>query len=416
MTHDTALPVMGQRADPVLDDLLPAPASVPPVRSLYIHIPFCTHKCHYCDFYSIVDQHDRQAAFVARLIRELRAIAPWAGAQPLETVFVGGGTPSLLEPGLWRDLLRALDDCFDLSRIRGGFGEFTVECNPESVTPELLGVLRGGGVDRLSLGAQSFEPALLQVLERRHDPDRVLEAIDLARRAEFERLSLDLISAIPGQSMDQFEHDLEIVVRTGVEHASCYTLTYEPNTPLGVRLRRGQVQPAPESLQIQTWRLAGRKLDRAGLARYEISNHARPGCRSQHNLAYWRGEQWLAAGPSASGHVAGHRWKNVPGLDAYLTHDRCGLGAIRDHEPPDPRRRLCEVLMMGLRLVEGVDARGVLNDADRIDPGLVAPVRAVADRWIDDGRLVESDGRWRLTEGGMLVADAVARDFLGVLC
>ncbi|MDX2017518.1 MAG: radical SAM family heme chaperone HemW, partial [Planctomycetota bacterium] len=337
-----------------------APAS--PARSLYIHVPFCFHKCHYCDFYSIVDTRDRQEAFTDRLIRELIAQAPLAHGPhntpaPLRTIFVGGGTPSLLRPDLWQRILTTLHAHYDLSLMPAstqGDGEFTVECNPETVTPELLAILRAGGVNRVSIGAQSFNPAHLKTLERWHDPENVPKALELARATGIARQSIDLIYAIPGQTLADLERDLARALTLGTTHLSAYSLTYEPNTAMTARKNRGEFAPIDEDLDADMAELVFTTLRAAGLDRYEISNFARPGDESRHNLAYWRQEFWLACGPSASGHIAGHRWKNVPRLDDYLSMDDAGFTAARDHEPPDPRRALSERLMTGLRLREGL--------------------------------------------------------------
>ena len=195
-------------------------------RSLYLHIPFCFHKCHYCDFYSLVDSRDRQEPFVERLEQEIRALGPLAGAKPLQTIFVGGGTPTLLRPLLWERLLGVLHEIFT-------FGpqdcEFSVECNPETASAELFDILVQGGVNRLSIGCQSFDPTHLATLERWHDPASVACAIELARSAGIARLSLDLIFAIPGQTLEQWETDLRRALDFGITHLSCYCLTYEPN-------------------------------------------------------------------------------------------------------------------------------------------------------------------------------------------
>ncbi|MEZ6163855.1 MAG: coproporphyrinogen-III oxidase family protein [Phycisphaerales bacterium] len=211
----------------------------PPPRSLYIHIPFCTHKCHYCDFYSIVDTRDRQDAFVSRLVRELQAQAPFA-TDPLHTIFVGGGTPSLLRPDLWQKLLKAMRTHLDLSMILSGEGEFSVECNPETVTDELAAVLQEGGVNRASLGAQSFNQTHLKTLERWHNPEKVQSAIETLRAAGITRCSLDLIYAIPGQSMDEWDRDLRTALAMPIEHLSAYALTFEPGTAMTARLVRGE--------------------------------------------------------------------------------------------------------------------------------------------------------------------------------
>lgn len=193
------LPQIGPRspATAVGDVVARLAGHAPPVRSLYIHIPFCFHKCHYCDFYSLVDTRDRQEPLVERLLVELGALAPLAQGEALRTIFVGGGTPTLLRVDLWERLLDRLGRIFDLGPIRAGEGEFTVECNPETASEELLGVLRAGGVSRLSMGAQSFDPRHLKTLERWHDPASVGRAVELARRAAIERLSVDLILRSP---------------------------------------------------------------------------------------------------------------------------------------------------------------------------------------------------------------------------
>jgi len=375
-------------------------------RSLYIHVPFCEHKCHYCDFYSIVDTRDRQRAFAGRLGREFEALAPFAGA--LETVFVGGGTPSLLRPDLWERVLGDLHGAFATSSL----AEFTVECNPETVTPGLLAVLRAGGVNRLSLGAQSFDPRHLETLERWHEPASVGRAIGLARDAGFERLSLDLISAIPGQTLGEWERDVETALSLGVTHLSCYTLTYEPGTAMTARLERGEFERADDDTEADMYLRTVEILCEHGLGRYEVSNYAAPGRECAHNLVYWRQGDWLAAGPSASGHLAGRRWKNTARLDDYLTSDG-GFAPVIDVEPPDPRRNLAEAVMTGLRLREGLDADAIRGRAAAIAPNLPGALDRIADEQADLGRLDVSGGRWSLTDAGFLFADGIARSFMG---
>ncbi len=398
------------------------PNGAGPARSLYIHIPFCFHKCHYCDFYSIVDSRDRQRAFTARLVRELRVLAPFSGGLPLETVFVGGGTPTLLEPGLWVELLAAMDEAFDLSVIRsgicGGGGEFTVECNPETATAELMGVLAAGGVNRVSIGAQSFDPAMLKTLERWHDPENVGRAVELAAGAGIERRSVDLIYAIPGQTLEGWGRDLARALSLGVTHLSAYNLTYEPNTAMTIRLKQGEFVPTPEELEVEMFRLTNETLSRAGLARYEVSNYAAPGQECAHNLAYWRQKQWIAAGPSASGHLAGHRYKIVARLGDYLQERDDGYSPLVEHEGPDARRALAEIVMTGLRLREGLDATAVLGRAEAVEPGLGKRIEREAERWKRVGYLLDESGaeagtrRWSLTEAGVLFADGIASEFI----
>lgn len=406
---------------PARPDAAPTDPAAGGAASLYIHVPFCVHKCHYCDFYSIVDKRDRQADFTRRLVRELAALSPYA-QRPLRTIFVGGGTPTLLAEPHWRVVLAALHEQFDLSAITGGAGEFTVECNPETVAdeggPPLLATLAAGGVNRLSVGAQSFNERHLKTLERWHNPANVAVAFRRAREAGITNLSLDLIYAVPGQTLAEWEDDLRTALALGTDHLSAYNLTYEPNTAMTARLRRGEFTPLDDDLEADMFELAASAMQAAGLRRYEVSNYARPGRECRHNLAYWRQEAWLAAGPSASAHLAGHRWKNTPRLDTYLETDTAGLPAVVDHEPPDAWRALAEVLLAGLRLDEGLDAARLRARAASLHPAApaaldaaLAPHRSL--RRLDEGALAA--GRLRLTPAGLLFADGITRDLLAAL-
>ncbi len=404
--------------EPLAEAFTRSPA---PVRSLYIHIPFCAHRCHYCDFYSIVDTRDRAEPFISRLIEELRAQAPAAQGQPLETIFIGGGTPTLLPVPLWDRLLTALDSLYDLSLMRTGMGEWTVECNPETATAELFDRLARGGINRLSMGAQSFNQTLLDKLDRRHNPDNVYRALDLAKQAGIERTSIDLIFAIPGQTLEQWDADIRTALDLGTTHLSAYALTYEPNTPLTARLRRGEFEPAAEDTEVEMFEHAGRVLAGAGLPRYEVSNFAAEGQECRHNLAYWRQDPWLAAGPSASGHLlapgglaaGSHRWKNTPRLDTYLDHSHRGFAPVNDHEPPEPPRLIAETLMTGLRLREGVDRTGLLARTEAL--GLAEALRQAAKEHEDSGMLVVDAGRWVLSDSGLLFADGIASDLMAAV-
>lgn len=399
------------------------PAHLP--RSLYIHTPFCVHKCHYCDFYSFVDNRDRQAAFVDRLIDELTCLAPHAA--PLRTIFIGGGTPSLLRVDLWQRLLAALNDRFDLSPIRAGErdtlgqAEFTVECNPESTTPELLAALKSGGVNRVSVGAQSFNARHLKTLERWHDPANVARAIELARAAGIPRQSLDLIFAIPGQTLDEWDADLRQALALKTTHLSCYNLTYEPATAMTKRLELGEFERCPDELEADLFNHTVTTLRAAGLDRYEVSNFATPGDESRHNIAYWVQEPWLAAGPSASGHAiarsgpraGSYRYKNVPRLGDYL--DSAGFSPIVDVESPDPLRLVRERIMMGIRLAPGLNAEDILADVAAIAPSKLKPLERAATEMTTRGWMIRHTNRWTLTDAGFLLGDHVAGELMSTL-
>ena len=399
--------------------LLRSRETPPRVRGLYLHIPFCFHKCHYCDFYSIVDDRDRQAVFVDRMIDEMAALGPLIrGVEgPIETIFTGGGTPTLLAAPLWVKLIEALRRHFDVS----GVAEFTVEANPETVTAELLDVLVDGGVNRMSVGCQSFDPRHLKTLERWHDPRNVERAVQLARAAGITNLNLDLIFAIPGQTLADWQSDLERALALGPMHLSCYSLMYEPNTAITKKLEMGMLEACDEDLEAAMYEHTIDRLREAGFEHYEISNWAltpspsqgegrgeghlssRRAARCRHNMLYWLNENWLAVGPSASGHVNGVRWKNLPHLGRYLAST--GGSPIQDVEQLDPGASIGEQLMLRLRLIEGVEL-------DWLEPRMTPERAAAIERHTAAGLLEQTTTHLRLTRRGLLLADDVIADLL----
>lgn len=374
------------------------------VSSFYLHVPFCFHKCHYCDFYSIVDSRDRQKVFTDRLIAELHAAGEATTIVAAETIFIGGGTPTLLAAEHWRPLLQAISEC-----LRPQLEcEFTVEANPETVTPELARVLSAGGVNRVSIGAQSFHPAHLKTLERWHDPDNVGRSVERFRDVGIEAINLDLIFAIPGQTLDEWLADLNRAIELGPTHISCYGLTYEPNTPMTAKLRMGRFEPAEQELEAAMYRSTCELLARAGYEHYEISAWAKPGYRCRHNLAYWSNANWWPFGPSASGHVNGVRWKNVPRLGSYL--ESTDLPPVLDLECVDDDAQVGEALMLGLRLIDGITREALQQLLKR---GTRGPERRAAiERHIKTGLLQQSDDRVRFTQDGLLMADSVLADLV----
>jgi oxygen-independent coproporphyrinogen-3 oxidase len=369
---------------------------------VYAHVPFCSHKCHYCDFYSLVDTHGRQQAFSARLVEEIGAAAAWL-RKPVESVFFGGGTPTLLAADLWAGILDALAEQLP-DRAR----ETTVEANPETVTEPLLTVLVAGGVNRISVGVQSFHAQHLETLERRHDPAAAARSVELIRAAGIDNISLDLIFGIPGQGLDEWLGDLDAALALEPAHLSCYGLTYEPNTPLAARVRAGSIRKIDEDLEAAMYEAAIDRLARAGFEHYEISNWARPGRQCRHNLLYWLNAQWWPLGPGAAGHVAGWRWINVPRLADYLGSG--GLPPITGAERLDDDGRVGEELMLGLRLVEGIPI-------ERVDRLLAAGRRGrqrarAIERHAGAALLERGGGRLRLTRRGLLLADTVLADLI----
>lgn len=334
------------------------------------------------------------------------ALSP--AAAPLHTIFIGGGTPSLLRIPLWQSVLRTLSTHFGLSELK----EFTVECNPESISPQLLETLIAGRVSRISMGAQSFQDRHLKTLDRRHDPANVERGLTMVRQAGIARCNIDLIFAVPGQTIEDWHADLRRALSLGTDHISAYSLTYEPKTELTARLSRGEFNPCDEDLEADMLESTIDVLASAGFQRYEVSNFARPGQECLHNLAYWKQEQWLAAGPAASAHVAGHRYKNTPRLDDYLSIDEAGFAPITDHEPPDPRRALTELLMTGVRIRDGIDTARAQAAANSISMSTWSNVLRCAHVLQDQQLLTLSPEAWTPTLRGMSMADHLAVEFM----
>jgi oxygen-independent coproporphyrinogen-3 oxidase len=331
------------------------------VRHLYVHLPFCAHRCGYCDFVTVVGREAWHARYVDALLAELELEGDVL-AEGLETVYLGGGTPTFTDPAELRRLLSALPTA----------PEVTVEANPETVTPALAQFLRAEGVTRVSLGAQSFRPHLLEVLERRARPDAVRTAFYHLRDASFDNISLDLIYGIPGQTASDLKRDLADALALGPEHLSCYELEAKPGTRFthahGAELsRQAEAMEGYFELVVET-------LTTAGYRWYETANFCRVGRQARHNLAYWLGRDYLGLGIGAVSTVGGVRRRNLPKLGAYVAALAARRPPPREEEPIDRAVRRRERLMLGLRLdepvpladVEGAFDSGALARLERL--------------------------------------------------
>ncbi len=377
------------------------------VQGIYVHVPFCVHRCHYCDFFTIAGRDSDRMAYVDRLLDEAGAVIP-ALRPGVTSVFIGGGTPTHLPPAGLRRLLEGLSALLD----RGGHQvrEWTVEANPETVTDAIAGVLAGCGVGRVSVGAQSFDRRALAALERRHTVGSVPMAVDVLRRAGITEISLDLIFGVPGldEPLTTWAWDLDQAIALAPSHLSCYGLTYEPGTPLRHRLEQGRVRRVSDDVERAMYERTCSALKGAGFEHYEISNWAVPGHRCLHNETYWKNRNWWPLGPSASGHVDGTRWRNVPRLGPWLAGK--GLSSIDTVERLDSDGRAGEQLMLGLRLLDGVPR-------DVIERGCSTPLRGAArsaaiESHVQAGLLVWAEDHLRLTSAGLLLADSVMCDVL----
>ena len=375
---------------------------------LYVHVPFCAVRCGYCDFntYTAAELGAgvSRETYAGSVIAELRlaaavlAAAP-GGVPPVSTVFVGGGTPTLLPAA---DLVRVLD------AVRALFGlendvEVTTEANPDSVDALSLEALRAGGFTRISYGMQSAVPQVLATLDRTHDPANVSRAVEQARAAGFEQVSLDLIHGTPGESLDDWRTSVEAALALSPDHVSAYALIVEEGTALARRVARGEL-PAPDDDDLaDKYLLADELLGAAGYDWYELSNWARaPAGRSRHNLGYWTGGDWWGAGPGAHSHVGGVRWWNVKHPAAYASRLADKASPAQAREVLDAETRRVERVLLETRLATGLpadvlDIPGRAAVPDLVDDGLVEP--SVAERVV-------------LTRRGRLLADAVVRALL----
>ncbi len=418
---------------------------------LYVHIPFCDGKCGYCAFYSVPYEAALADRLLAALEMELRLAADAGIAPAAETVYVGGGTPSILSPaqlerlgGMLRPFVLP-EECSaqrdgnrhvprpvqSMTRVPGiaatalpGAGspqprqrrserspldgidagaaprEWSVEINPGSMSGEKLAVLVRAGVNRLSLGAQSFDDRVLKALGRRHSAEEIVRAVALIREAGVENFGLDLMAGIPGFEAAVWRHTLDQTVAQDPRHVSVYALSDEEGTRLNDAIRRGESKLLSDDEQLASLSTAEAVLAAAGYARYEISNYAKPGFECRHHCACWRGGAYLGIGPAAASHVGWRRWTNLPDLAGYLAALERGRLPPRDQDPLTPALKAMERVIFGLRLAEGIDAT--------IAAGCLPALRRLKNAGLVDHR----GRRWRLTARGRNLADAVAVELI----
>ena len=374
-------------------------------RALYIHWPFCARKCPYCDFNSHVRAEVDQAAWRTALLADMAVEAEAAGGEPLSSIFFGGGTPSLMPPATVAWLIEEAE-------ARWGFAEgieITLEANPSSVEADAFAALAVAGVNRVSLGVQALDDAALQFLGRLHGVDEALAALDAAQR-HFTRTSFDLIYARPGQSVVQWQAELERALAFGTEHLSLYQLTIEPGTRFATLAREGALVLPDEDTAAELFTLTRAMTAAAGLPAYEVSNHARPGAESRHNLTYWRYQDYAGIGPGAHGRRGGvatirHR-KPENWLEA-MARDGHGIVEARSL---DPREQAAEALLMGLRLGEGVDLAALGQRFALTSAALIDPAKAAFHA--RNGLVWQQGDRLGVTDAGMLLLDALLAELV----
>lgn len=401
-------PPNGEIPGSALDGLAGAPFG------LYVHVPFCRTRCGYCDFntYTATDlgaEGHQTDSYVRALLREVRLaqrVLTDDGTRdvpPVDTVFVGGGTPTLLGAEGLRTVLDGIRACFELANG----AEVTTEANPDSVDAQSIAALAEAGFTRMSVGMQSSVPHVLRTLERTHNPDNVERAVAGARAAGLQ-ISLDLIYGTPGESIDDWRTSLADAVALGPDHVSAYALTVEPGTKLAAQVRRGEVPPTDDDDEAEKYVVADETLGAAGYGWYEVSNWARDrASRCRHNIGYWGDGNWWGAGPGAHSHVGNLRWWNVKHPTAYANRLASGESPAQARETLTEEQRHDERVLLGARMSDGLPI-GALRQRDR-----AAVAGLVADELVD-GTAAVANSRIVLTRRGRLLADTVVRRLLGL--
>jgi oxygen-independent coproporphyrinogen-3 oxidase len=375
---------------------------------LYIHVPFCVRKCLYCDFYSLptghgalakrlnTDAHDA-SLFLDALEAELKQLP--ADFRPA-TIFVGGGTPTELSTTDFTRLLSLIRGSVDISRIV----EWSCESNPGTLTADKAKMMRDAGINRVSLGVQSFDPKALEFLGRIHSSEEAVAGYHLLREHGFDNVNLDLMYGVPGVSIETVESDVRKLIELSPDHAACYCLIFEDGTPLTELRNKGFVKEVDDDRELEQYARVRDLLGAAGYGHYEISNFARPGRECRHNLLYWGPGEYLGCGPSAHSHWQGKRFGNIRNLDQYCERMLKGESARAFEEHLDPAARAREALVMGLRRLEGISR-------DRFREETAFDYRDLCGdslTWLcEEGLLEESDNRLRLTTRGLFVSDGI---------
>jgi oxygen-independent coproporphyrinogen-3 oxidase len=367
--------------------------------SVYIHVPFCARKCRYCSFYSIPYDSGTAEVWSRTVLEELNL---YALQPPIQTLYFGGGSPSVLPARQLRSFL-----CRLLKEI-GTVEEFTVEINPAQADHDFFSVCRDSGVNRISIGAQSFHPDELSFLGRLHRPEDIESCVKTAKQFGFDNIGLDLIFGIPGSSLKSWEESLSKALSLDIAHLSAYSLTYEQGTPLFQDLQDGKIVPLDEETDRRMYEITIDTLAAAGFEHYEISNFARPGFSCRHNLRYWDNRPWIGLGPSAASWFSGRRTQNVADLNRYIQSIQNSRFAFEEVLTPSPMETACETAVLNLRKTAGINPKLFLQQTG-YDPLVLfaGPIQ----NYVSLGLMVCTPESIRLTRPGFAVADSILSDF-----
>ena len=371
---------------------------------IYVHVPFCRSKCHYCDFYSVTDMDSLlRDGYLDAVCDHIRETGPLAPGYRVDTVYFGGGTPSFFGADGMAAILNTIRKSFKVSST----AEITFEANPDSITPKLLRRLRGEGFNRVSLGVQCSDNAILEAIGRPHDYEMAVDAVKMIRKAGFKNLSLDLIYGLPEQDLEKWQQTLHDILALQPEHISCYGLKLEEGTPLCQR--QNQLRLADDDMQADMYLATVEILRSKGYRQYEISNFCKRGRESRHNMKYWTGGEYLGFGPDASSDFAGKRYAVIRDLQGYITGIRSGGQVLRDIQTVPRRERAGEYLMMHLRTTYGIS--GEEYEKRFLLP--FAPIEKALEQCRQRGHALRGiDGRWHLTAEGFLLSNSIITDLM----
>lgn len=371
------------------------------MAGIYLHIPFCKQACSYCDFYFVTRTSEREH-FVQRLIEEIESYCETEYArETVETIYFGGGTPSLLDPVQVEHILQAIHNVFEVDAR-----EITFEMNPDDVNKAFLADLKSLGVSRASMGVQSFQPELLEFMNRAHSREEALQCLELLSQSRFESFTVDLIYGNPSESLEQLNQDLDTLLQFDPPHVSAYSLTVEPKTRLGKMVELGRIAPPEDDRVAEQFDLVNERFREQGIARYEVSNYARPGCEAVHNSRYWEHQNYLGVGPGAHSFwwdEVASRWENERNLRRYLRHE-----SEQNVEQLTYEQLAEERIMMGLRTSRGI---GIQQLSQKYHYQLTSKQESYLQQIAEEGKAVVDD-RIMLTDRGIKLADAIILDLV----
>lgn len=375
------------------------------MAGVYVHIPFCASRCSYCDFFSTLELKGAGVPYVDAVVAEAARRGSELRGEAVRTLYLGGGTPSQLPLALLARLIDGLCNALDLTHV----DEFTIEANPDDVSPEWCAELPSMGVNRVSMGVQTFEDDILRLIGRRHNAQQVMQSVDDLRDAGIDNISIDLIYGLPGQTLESWTATVGQAIALKPQHISAYGLTYEPGTRLWRQRELGEVQEVPEEECVEMYRLLLARLQAAGFEHYEISNFALPGCHSCHNSSYWDGTPYLGLGAAAHSYDGKVRRSNPPDLKAYIGNIKAGK-LVCEEEEMTLWERYDERVMLGLRTSAGVDVELLRTEfGDELTEHFLSEVR----RHLAAGNVRrEGNSRYVLTADGILLSDSVIRDLM----